>query len=248
MVVQSYRQSHASDGCGERYQDAFRSGYYARQWFGIELSIVTRLLEREGRAGAETTLDFACGTGRILALHEDAFPRSVGVDVSEEMLRVARQACPRSQLVRLDLTRADPDTADFGPFDVVTAFRFFLNAEPDLRLAALEAIRRHLKDSGTLIVNFHVNSAGPTGVAYRLRNGVLRREVAHAIGHAEAMQLLDSAGFAVEETIWYGLWPRLGWHADWLNARLMVPAEGLAARFPSLRRFSQCFILVAHRR
>ena len=68
----------------------------------------------------------------------------MGVDVSEAML--ARACCPGNvRLQHIDMTRHFLGET----FDVVTAFRFFLNAEPLLREQALQAIRNHLTEGGT---------------------------------------------------------------------------------------------------
>ena len=50
------------------------------------------------------------------------------IDVSPDMLALAGARCPRARLIRGDVTTT-PGLAP-GPFDLITAFRFFLNAEP----------------------------------------------------------------------------------------------------------------------
>ena len=42
-----------------------------------------------------------------------------------------------------------------GLFDLVTSFRFFGNAQDELRSSALAAINRHLRPQGYLIINNH---------------------------------------------------------------------------------------------
>jgi hypothetical protein len=49
---------------------------------------------------------------------------------------------------------------DLGQFDLITSFRFFGNAEPDLRMAALRAITGLLRGGGHLVINSHRNPHG----------------------------------------------------------------------------------------
>ena len=68
------------------------------------------------------------------------------------------------RLQQIDITRQSlGDT-----FDVVTAFRFFLNAEQQLRREVLEAIRKHLKPDGRLVCNIQMNATSAMGVASRV--------------------------------------------------------------------------------
>jgi SAM-dependent methyltransferase len=64
---------------------------------------------------ARSILDVGCGTGRHLELLGPEFER-VGIDLSEEMLAVARRRCPD-----VDFWQADMTAIDLGRrFDVVT--------------------------------------------------------------------------------------------------------------------------------
>jgi predicted TPR repeat methyltransferase len=100
-------------------------------------------------------LDFACGTGRILMHFEDRTSTSVGVDLSQNMLDVAHKNKKKSELFKADLTRDDV----FGDrkFNLITAFRFFPNAEPELRLEVMQVLVKHLDDNGYLVFNNHRN-------------------------------------------------------------------------------------------
>ncbi|WP_204320864.1 hypothetical protein, partial [Enterobacter hormaechei] len=65
----SYRQSHVSPGYAEYYERTYAEGYYAIQWEQVEKPLVRAILAEFARRGAMHSLDFACGTGRILQLH-----------------------------------------------------------------------------------------------------------------------------------------------------------------------------------
>jgi len=75
------------------------------------------------------------------------------------MLRVAKERHPEVNFVEADLTNSiigESQLCD-RPFDVVTAFRFFPNAEASLRYEAIKAIGKRLKPGGILIANNHRN-------------------------------------------------------------------------------------------
>jgi SAM-dependent methyltransferase len=151
-------------------------------------------MQRELPASPTTALDFACGTGRVLRYLESRVPVTIGVDVADEMLTLARPRCPDSRLVRHDVTEGThPDLPE--SVDLITAFRFFLNAEAGLRLDVLSWMRAVLAPGGTLIANFHLNP-------HSLRGGYLLarwggRPRTPMISPRSAERILDQAGFEV---------------------------------------------------
>ena len=219
IVMNSYRTSHSSEGYGEHYEKTYERGYYKHQWDCLELPLLKRVLEQEYDKGARSYLDFACGTGRILHAAEEIFPETTGVDVSETMVKLAREKCHRSEIFVQDITT----TPLIKQYDVITAFRFFLNAEPELRNSVLKAIRENLADSGCLIVNIHVNRNSILGRVYQLRNIMLGHIVANTLGFDEFRRLLHENKFQVEAVNWYSYWPRTGWRMEGI-AKRMLPA------------------------
>lgn len=80
------------------------------------------LIERIGALlpGGASVLDLGCGTGVPTAkILTESDHRVVGVDISEGMLKLAREQVPAAEFVHADFTEL-PD--DFGPFDATTAF------------------------------------------------------------------------------------------------------------------------------
>jgi SAM-dependent methyltransferase len=84
------------------------------------------------------------------------------------MLDVARGKCPNTRFVQADITR---DPVDAGQFDLITSFRFFGNAQDELRVAALDAIAALLRPGGLLIVNNHRNPLSVAEILYRITGG-----------------------------------------------------------------------------
>ena len=144
-------------------------------------------------------LDFACGTGRITEIVAPLAKESVGVDISESMLEVARTKCPSTRFINEDLTRETPNLARF---DLVTSFRFFGNAQDELRKSALRAINGLLRHSGYLIINNHRN---PYSLASLLHTA---SGSSHGMDlhHFKLKRLLHETGFAVIRRRAIGVW------------------------------------------
>jgi SAM-dependent methyltransferase len=242
--LEDYRTSHAASGYGRHYSRTYETGYDAELWKSVERPLLEQVFAQLRAAGRKTCLDFACGTGRITRVAEGYFDTCVGVDVSEQMIEVARERCRTAQLALQDITRTPLSMR----FDVVTAFRFFLNAEATLRAEALAAINRSLARDGCLLLNIHVNATSPLGRAYRLRNRLSRRVVANTSGLDEVRSAVSAAGLAIDQVLWYGWYPRTGWRFQRTAERLLAPAElyyQRAAWIP--RHWAQCFIAVCTR-
>jgi len=221
LDYKSYRRSHTKSGCGKHYQKTYTAGYYAALWNKIEKPIVKELFENLKSSGATSCLDFACGTGRIAGVAENYFHNVVGVDVSAEMLSVANTVLSKTTLLKQDLTTDPIDEM----FDVITCFRFFLNAESELSVAALQSQHRMLSANGTLIINVHVNRYSILGRAYRLRNFFSRRVIAKTLDLELFTKTLQNTGFLVIETKWYGYYPRTGWVFGSIAKICLLPVE-----------------------
>jgi len=105
-------------------------------------------------------LELACGTGRITIPTAVAGVEVIGIDISEDMLAIARQKV--SELdpdVAARITLLQGDMRDFQldrKFDLITIpFRAFIClTSADDQKAALRNVHRHLNPGGKLILNF----------------------------------------------------------------------------------------------
>lgn len=126
----SRQQAAAFDAIAGRYDDVYphKSGQIiATQW------VIDRL-PPEGRV-----LDLGCGTGApTAAMIAEAGREVVGIDVSPEMLALARRTVPEGLFVEMD---AADVASSFGQFDAVTAF-FSLSM---LHRAGIVAVLRRLR-------------------------------------------------------------------------------------------------------
>jgi SAM-dependent methyltransferase len=168
---------------------------YMARWEASYLrQIVPGLIHGGGRY-----LDFACGTGRITATVAPLVRESFGIDLSESMLAEARSKCPATHFMRVDLTRED---VEIGEFDLVTSFRFFGNAQDELRQAALGAIAKRLRPQGFLIVNNHRNPHALGSLFAGLRGSPHDMDLTHR----KFERLLTQFGFRITQVRPIGFW------------------------------------------
>ena len=159
MTTDNYTNSHKAPGKGSSYDEHYKNDPWRRFLWGREKRALQDILQRFLADREVRLLDFACGTGRLVGFLEDKVANAVGIDVAEAMLQEARAKLSRTELIAVDITQND--VLGDRQFDLITSFRFFLNAEPQLRLAVLEVLVRHLAKDGYLVFNNHRNSTAP---------------------------------------------------------------------------------------
>lgn len=144
---------------------------------------VARLV-RERSPRATSLLDVACGTGLHLRHFDALFDRVMGVDLSEDMLRVARARIPRLRTRCADMRQLRLDAA----FDAVTCLFAIPHLESAEELeATVDRLGRHLTPGGVLVVEpwYDPDGFSPGYVATDLiphDDGVLFR-VSHSTRH-----------------------------------------------------------------
>jgi SAM-dependent methyltransferase len=152
-------------------------------------------------ASLPSYLDFACGTARVLSHVERHFTTAVGLDISPTMLQVARERTRTARFVEGDATR-DPQVLGGARFDFVTAFRFFLNAQPSLRDAAMAYLASTLRDGDSrLLFNVHGNRCSTRALV--AGKAKLTREQFSSMSVDESVALATRHGLQVVE--WYGI-------------------------------------------
>jgi SAM-dependent methyltransferase len=166
-TTDNYTDSHV--GRGVDYDEQFDAlPARARMWT-MEQAVLRELI---ASTRASSVVDLACGTGRITGLLAEELPgaRVVGLDVADSMLEVARRRLPDVTFAVADV-RALDQVVPNGSVDLITAFRFFPNADPGLRADATDAICAALAPAGFLMLNNHRNFWSPSYVARRLAAG-----------------------------------------------------------------------------
>jgi SAM-dependent methyltransferase len=191
----------------------YGAGSYSSRVWQWQRPVVEQVLRdfRRTRPGPVRLLDFACGTGRVLAALEPLADSAVGVDISENMAAVARTKCRSAQLLVGDIL-TQPALLPDHKFDVISCFRFLLNAEPELRLRVLRRLREALcEPDGLLLVNVHGNARSlrhPAIVWRRWRERpAATNSMLNEMTPGEARELLRAAGFQVVRQFGFGLMP-----------------------------------------
>lgn len=243
MSNSSYVDSHKAAGKGREYDAYYESDPWGRYLWSREQDVLAQALEtlfgkREVRA-----LDFACGTGRISSFLETRVASCTGVDVSEAMLAEARGKLSRTTLVCANLLEQSPFAKE--SFDLITAFRFFVNAEPALRRAALRALAPLLAPDGYLVFNNHQNIDSPYMRVTRAYAGFRGFAAFNVLSIAECRALVAEVGLEIVHVFPVGAFrlPRLNLPRGFYRA-----ADRLASASEVTSRWSISPILVARRR
>jgi ubiquinone/menaquinone biosynthesis C-methylase UbiE len=233
----NYRASHL--GKGPEYAEFLTTPGYQSYMHAREAAVLRSVLRSLGPI--EHALDFACGTGRITGTLQDECGSVIGVDISESMVAQARAAHPRTTFILGDLTR---DDLPIQTQQLVTAFRFFGNAESALRREVLTALHRRLVPGGFLILNNHRN---PQSIYNRVRKW--QSEPAQGtLDYDTLFAELRDTGYRVVRTIGIAPWyvhHRLD--APWVCASTVLRLTELLGRVPGLYRLCPDAILVAER-
>jgi SAM-dependent methyltransferase len=244
--MEDYRISHTSLKYGEHYADAYRRPYKALS-FSVEKRILDMIAAGLPGGRAASYLDFASGTGRIIGHMARHCGKSVGVDISEEMLAVAKKEVPEAVFYTGDISsdrQLHALLAGTGPFDLLTAFRFFLKAQHDLRISILRSLAPLLSEGGTFVFNIHKNRTSLLWMYRWLRKEAGRRP-SESIQYGYMRRILRESGFEIKRVTGYmympyGLSLRMpGW---WYKAELVL------GRLPLLRHLGHSMIYEVRRR
>lgn len=104
---------------------------------------LNRLTDRRTAA-----LDVGCGSGILASELADHYARVVGIDISTDMLRIARTKRPRPNVTYLQM---DANAIELdGPFDLICSINTFHHLT-DLS-AALDRLKRLLAPGGRLVI------------------------------------------------------------------------------------------------
>jgi len=119
-----------------------------------EVAYFRSLIERY-HPQAKTVLELACGTGTVLEQLQP-FYEVAGVDLSEQMLEVARAKLPSTQLLHGDMTKIDLSER----FDVVLCVFDSINHLLEFRAweAVFDRAREHLEPRGLFLFDMNTEA------------------------------------------------------------------------------------------
>lgn len=251
--ITDYRTSHTSDGKGNVYHDSFSKFPFRKQMWEWEKKELKKIFANYTHSKS-SILDFACGTGRILTFLTTQSDNITGVDLSDSMLEVSKKNLPNVELVKADITR-DNVFKGKRQFDVITAFRFFLNAQNSLRKEVLEALHPLLKDEGIFIFNNHGNAFNldvNLGRWIHIKNLFRKPEnrIAynyHSLTGYKLKKLLDNAGFEIIEKHHRSIIPVLGEKTSF-NVSKINKLEDLFSSLVLFRPFARNIMYVCKKK
>ena len=190
----------------------YGAGSYASTIWEMQRPVMESIIKgiRREPAGPVRLLDFACGTGRLIACLEPLVDEADGIDISPNMVEVAHGKCRRASL-RVGDILTQPELLT-GKYDVITAFRFLLNVEPVIRQRVLRRLREALRGPDSLlVVNVHGNSRSlrhPAIVWRRRQEGsTVTGAMLNEMSPAEAKELLRECGFQIVRQFGFGMLP-----------------------------------------
>jgi ubiquinone/menaquinone biosynthesis C-methylase UbiE len=118
-------------------EDRFNNSYGA--FIDSQEKIILNKLLTDSKANV---LDLACGTGRLMHYAQ------VGVDASEQMVKIAAAKFPQKQIQLADATNTNFDN---NRFDVIISFHFLMHLDKQTVAHILIEAYRILKKGGRLI-------------------------------------------------------------------------------------------------
>ncbi|MEK7630436.1 MAG: class I SAM-dependent methyltransferase [Patescibacteria group bacterium] len=239
-MVRDYRDSHISREKSRHYEeDIYRKNSYDDVLWWWEQDLLREEITRfKKQAGSVSALDFGCGTGRITAIVEQIVERSVGVDIADSMLEYARAKLIRTELISADLTKND--VLKGREFQLITAFRVFLNSSPQLRDEMLVVLVPKLTHDGRMIFNMHGNIWSHrifTKIYFWLRGRQLNTS-----SYWHAGRMMASHGFMIERFYGFGMIPKIFYRI--FGVRSMFALDRMLSALPLMKYISFDLVFV----
>ena len=103
--------------------------------------------------GLGPVCDLGCGPGHIAGYLSEKGIAAFGVDLSEEMIGIARRLNPLIEFRQGNMLSLDIKDETLGG---VVAFYSMIHIPPEMTLSALQEIKRILKPRGMLLLSFHL--------------------------------------------------------------------------------------------
>jgi SAM-dependent methyltransferase len=157
-LPEAYSQHFQNDAQARQYETGeYAPGSYSSLLWEIEQAQLVAIIEKLKQSKPHiNALDFASGTGRIAVFLENRVDSVTGVEISPEMCELARKKVRKATIVCANILGPAAEVGE--KYDLISAFRFFLNVEPNLRLTALRALASRLRDRDSrLVFNNHGN-------------------------------------------------------------------------------------------
>jgi len=156
---------------------------------------------------------------------------------------------PKKKLKRTEIIEADITAENIlkpRKFNLITAFRFFLNAEPELRSAVMGTLAELLDEDGYLVFNNHQNSGSPW---IKLRHAYYRKKIPEGIYNVmsfeQMTELVEAVGLQIIEIYPIGFFnpPKVP-----VSFRLNQAIDWAACKFKFMNELSENLIAVCQQK
>lgn len=134
------------------YQDTTRAKAYSKLKFDKTYYLAYRDLPNiiSRYVSGKNALDFGCGTGRSTRFLQTLGYKTIGIDISEEMITIARQLDPEGEYHRID--DGDFSRLPSSCFDLIlSAFTFDNIPTMDKKIRLFNGLTTLLSQNGTII-------------------------------------------------------------------------------------------------
>lgn len=240
MSINDYRLSHTAKGYGQHYEKTFsskRTGFYYKT---CEQPFLNKLFSEIAKNSNGPVLDFACGTGRITKILNNHFTDITAIDVSDEMLQSAKKSLPQIKFLHTDVSR---ENVLNRKFKLITAFRFILNAQPELRNQCLHWINKHLKDDGVLIINNHLRKNSLKGLLINFVKSFGLWKTRNILSDNDFKNIMLQNGFSCKKLFSFCLLPG-GQNFPPVSPKLQFRLEKCLANFIELDHYAEQSIYI----
>lgn len=251
-MIKDYRDSHTAVGKGKVYHSSFSDFQYRSLVWRWEQETMDKILQKYYKINAEH-LDFACGTGRILNYLSKKSEFVTGIDISDSMLEIAKGNHPDLEIIKADITRNNILKNEKRSFSVITAFRFFLNAQDSLRKEVLKNLYPLLKEDGIFILNNHGNltsSAIILGKLIVLLKNIFRskedRYTFKVLSEGHLIRIIQESGFEIIDSYHRTILPIINEKTS-LNIKLFEKTEDFFSSIGLFRPFARNVMYVCRK-
>ena len=238
-----YRQTHLGPAKASQYEDEIYAAGSAHETIWLREQEFLRPVLQDHVPNRRRYLDFACGTGRILAFLAGQFDLAQGLDISESMLAIARQKRIDASLICGDLTK-DPSLVG-DDYDLITTFRFFLRAQHSLRREVMTLLATRLAPDGLLVFNVHNGRPSLLWLQNTIAN-LFKSNKVPSLSRKDVAELLDQAGMEIVDTHVAGVLLKVT-HVL-LRRKMWIRLDAILSRSAPLRRFGSHIIYVCRRK
>ncbi|MFH2037674.1 MAG: class I SAM-dependent methyltransferase [Candidatus Zixiibacteriota bacterium] len=134
------------------YEDAQRAETYAKLEYPGTYYLAYRDIPEliKKYVNGKKALDFGCGTGRSMRFLKKLGLDTIGIDISQEMLTIAKNSDPDGEYILVkdgDLGHLKDNSFDL----ILSAFTFDNISDFNMKIENFKQLRRILKDDGVII-------------------------------------------------------------------------------------------------